>query len=68
MTAPRTPAGPPCPRCGAARVPIVYGYPPSPDPDTSAKVSVVLGGCVVDNDAARWWCETCSTDEATDQR
>ena len=61
MTA-RDPADrpPSCPGCGAVEViPIVYGEPGPELAARAARREIVLGGCILDDDAARWFCRAC---------
>ena len=48
-----TEANPPCPKCGAKAVPIVYGFP------GPGLMEIHLGGCVVSEDMPWWHCKAC---------
>ena len=41
---------PPCPVCGAASVPIAYGYPDLELFEAADRGEVALGGCVIGKD------------------
>ena len=45
-----------CERCGAAIVPIVYGYPSGSMFRDAARGKVALGGCVIMGNDPRWKC------------
>lgn len=53
---------PACPECGSHDViPIIYGL-PSPETETRAALGeVMLGGCVVFDNAPDMFCTSCST-------
>ena len=45
-----------CERCGAAIVPIVYGYPSGSMFRDAARGKIVLGGCVIFGNDPQWTC------------
>ena len=45
-----------CERCGAAIVPIVYGYPSGSMFRDAALGKIVLGGCVIFGNDPQWTC------------
>jgi hypothetical protein len=48
-----------CPSCNSTKVSaIMYGY-PSSEYFENLRDDVVLGGCVVSEDAAEWQCNAC---------
>jgi hypothetical protein len=49
-----------CPACGSTQVvPIAYGYPSAREWERARRGKVVLGGCVIGPDSARWACKAC---------
>ncbi len=53
-----TEANPPCPKCGAKTVPIVYGHPPGPSEEYD-RGEIHLGGCIVSEYMSAWHCNAC---------
>ncbi|WP_018350311.1 hypothetical protein [Longispora albida] len=47
---------PPCPDCGEASIPIMYGMPSYEAFQRAEAGELALGGCVVFEDAPRWRC------------
>ena len=45
-----------CERCGAAIVPIVYGYPSGSMFRDAARGKIALGGCVIFGNDPQWTC------------
>ena len=45
-----------CERCGAAIVPIIYGYPSGSMFRDAALGKIVLGGCVIFGNDQQWTC------------
>jgi ribosomal protein S27AE len=43
-----------CPECGAPALPVIWGM-PAGDPGPA----VILAGCVISDDPARWGCKEC---------
>jgi ribosomal protein L37AE/L43A len=51
-----------CPKCGKTKdvVRIMYGF-PSPDMfEKSEQGKIVLGGCLVGENYAQWYCKNCN--------
>ena len=56
----------PCPICHTrALLPILYGMPGSSLAQAAKKDTVVLGGCIVDQDQANWLCVECDRSYVT---
>lgn len=62
MTTPTS--GATCPSCGAATVPIVYGYPGADLWEASERGEVVLGGCMVYDGRPTRRCPACGESHA----
>jgi hypothetical protein len=55
-----TGAPPACPQCGSKRVtPIMYGLPSIEGREAAQRGEIVLGGCVIFDDAPEWLCGAC---------
>jgi ribosomal protein L37AE/L43A len=51
---------PACPKCSSDQVlPIVYGRPGPELFEQAKRGEVALGGCMVDEEAAIWCCQSC---------
>jgi hypothetical protein len=50
---------PTCPRCGGVPLRIVYGEPGSHLARARDRGELVLGGCVIEEDAPDWACPRC---------
>lgn len=48
-----------CPQCGGKVVEIIYGLPTYETFEASKRGEVMLGGCVVYDEAADWQCNKC---------
>lgn len=48
-----------CSMCGAALVPIAYGYPAPEVIAASERGEVLIGGCTIDDDRPRFGCVPC---------
>jgi hypothetical protein len=46
----------PCPRCGAAGVPLMFGLPVEQARAAAEDGSLALGGCIEPNDPPNWEC------------
>ncbi len=57
------PSTPPCPSCGSslAVVRIAYGLPGPGLIEQADRGEFVLGGCVLEEDSPRWYCQECET-------
>ena len=55
-----TDANPPCPKCGAKAVAIVYGLPGPGLMEAYDRGEIHLGGCVVSEDMPGWHCKACN--------
>jgi hypothetical protein len=51
-----------CPECGAAVRPIMYGYPTAEAQGAVARGEIVLGGCVISEEAPIWSCRLCGAE------
>lgn len=52
-----------CPRCATDAVrPILYGFPASEAEGEAARGEIVLGGCVVSEEAHIWRCTRCGAE------
>ena len=58
---------PTCEKCGAPKLPIVYGYPSQSMFRDAARGKIALGGCVVFGNAPRWKCSADCDDKKTDE-
>ena len=52
----RSISAPKCEKCGAATIPIVYGYPSGSMFRDAARGKIALGGCVIFGNDPRWKC------------
>ena len=51
-----------CPSCGSPdRIPIAYGLPTQETVERADRGEVLLGGCLVHDEAPRWQCRACGT-------
>jgi hypothetical protein len=54
---------PRCPQCGAEAVrPIVYGYPAPEATRQEDQGEIILGGCVIFEEAPTWRCKRCDAE------
>jgi len=52
----RRPA-PPCPKCGGASKPIVYGLPSDAMYEAKDRGEIVFGGCIITDDSRAYRCK-----------
>jgi hypothetical protein len=55
---------PKCPKCSSkdSVVPIAYGLPGDEMRKESSEGKIVLGGCIIREDAPDWYCKECEND------
>jgi len=59
---------PPCERCGAATIPIIYGYPSESLFRRAARGEIALGGCIIHANNPRFRCTAgCDAEKIAEQ-